>query len=151
MAGPPSVEIQLKRTRFQLIFCILLIVLAVVEMAAVGMSCHRCAGTGWASLTLALLAAFSLSSWYFHPQGILAWNGKAWCLHQGEIQTDIPNVQWALDFQSRLLIKTSDIRGKTHWIWLESANLNPRWLALRRALVFSSKSPALRPGFHDHA
>jgi hypothetical protein len=93
----------------------------------------------WAALAaLSLfLVAYSLICWWRGPVGILSWTGVQWSWRPRN--ASLPSgLQWALDFQSVVLVKLRPLQkaGPDHWIWLEQgAQSAASWAALRRALV----------------
>lgn len=95
----------------------------------------------WLGLSLTVLAGavacrFRLAG----GNGDLQWDGSAWSYRDGErATTGLVTVH--LDLQSALLVFWAPACGAGTWLWVRSATLPSQWLALRRAVFATDRTP----------
>lgn len=97
--------------------------------------------------------ATALVGWYRSPTGRLQWDGLCW--HWPDT-SDAASCQLVLhaDFQRVMLVSLRAPARRTLWLWLEATPGDPRWMALRRAVVASRRLAAAGDGTeprHDGA
>lgn len=134
MHQPPAVSYRVVRSRWH---CFVIVLLTV--LAASGSLAFTVNQSGfWRSIALwfgvAASSAWAFLAWYRTSEGHIRWDGHGW--HGAK--RALVHVRVIIDFQSLMLIRTIDQRGKSRWIWLERTSDCAHWLRLRRALVASS-------------
>ena len=84
-------------------------------------------------LLLACVGLAARGLWQ-QPQGLLHWDGSHW--HWSEWpQHALLQLHCVLDWQRLLLLRLHGPDGAQRWLWLETPQATPQWLALRRAIV----------------
>ena len=104
----------------------------------------------WVQALLVLLTAMSAAwAWRCSPIGTLRWDGEHW-LWIARQEMSVPRLRIVCDFQRLVLISLSCKGLRPIFLWLEPAQDTPpqSWVALRRALVYSSHTAAMTP---DHS
>jgi hypothetical protein len=109
---------------------------------------------GWPMLLGLLVwcasSAWTWRAWQISPVGELMWDGQQWRFSAVTETASVPaaepalgsNVQVLFDLQQHLLLHiTIDDVGQ--WFWLDQASQGERWLALRRAVAWSSSHATL--------
>ena len=100
------------------------------------------ASQGWGRpslvLGVSLVACSVLAAWSHRgtAQGQLRWDGEHWHWCAAS-DLAVVHLHCALDLQRLLLLHISCAQGPRLWLWLESRQMDARWLALRRAVVAS--------------
>ena len=134
MHGAPSVSHPVGRSSWAAgIFAAVWIAAALVTLAwmSTGASGWRAWLAGGVVVALGVVVSWS---WWFSPQGSLAWDGARWTwapagasgVHEGAIAV-------VLDLQQLLLVRWS-APAVTRWFWLQPQGPRSRWEALRRAV-----------------
>lgn len=94
----------------------------------------------WATLAGAIAWLWAFRGWSVQPAESLHWDGQTWLLHRGEaVISVLPRV--VVDLQGHLLLYLAwqtPLKGQS-WAWPSASKQPNRWLALRRALVASSR------------
>ena len=134
MYSAPAVSYPVHRSRIQLYA---IVGLWLTGLCTLWLWLHGADVAGWRhALTFAILVftgAVAILSWWHTPVGHLRWDLSAW------VWTDAGSVVSGrlvvhLDFQKFLLLKYSDDRGRSRWLWLERQTDPAQWMPLRRAL-----------------
>lgn len=112
--------------------------LSILEVVGLWASSYPCSYLYLQTGAMVLLVAVNFVSWYLHPQGILRWDGTVWAYSTARTGFIVDKLTWALDFQWYLLLHIAGRESGSCWIWVETRRFDARWLALRRALVFTS-------------
>jgi len=68
--------------------------------------------------------------------GMLRWDGEHWYWSCFDDQV-VDHVTCVLDLQRLVLLRIQGTTGKVHWLWLQSLQMDSRWLAFRRAVISS--------------
>jgi hypothetical protein len=85
-------------------------------------------------ILLSISTLLALQGWWRSSAGVLRWDGEAW-LWTGFGDVAVRHSALVLDFQQLILLKLFSEDGAIAWLWLQRANGNRQWLALRRAIV----------------
>jgi hypothetical protein len=103
---------------------------------------HNRAGWGVTSvaLLLVLLAAVLLAAMAQRnaPKGQLRWDGEHWYWATAQDLTVLTMVR-VVDFQLMMLLQVTLDNGQRHWFWLDADSKSSHWIALRRAIVATTK------------
>lgn len=144
MHSAPAVSVAVVRSRWHLRVILMLGVVGALAVGALARDLPQAQALLLAGVVLAS-GATALAGWYRSPAGCLQWDGQHW--HWPNV-SDTPDWQLALHFDFQRVMVVS-LRGRarlTVWLWLESAPNDPRWMALRRAVVASRKLPTTGDG-----
>ena len=136
MHKPPAVSYPVGRSRWQLILILSFLTLASLAMLALVQGIESASLQVFLLVVVVSIAAISLTSWRFSEIGILQWTGRSW--HFSRWPDGIAlNLGWVLDMQFFMLVNVTTRDGKRAWLWIESRQSVPKWLAVRRAVVCS--------------
>lgn len=83
---------------------------------------------------LLLIGAVSLWGWKHAPSGRLQWDGQHW-QWSGLDDAHGCHLDLLLDFQVMMLVCLRDGTQRRVWLWLDGVPGDPKWIALRRAVV----------------
>ena len=134
MHRPPAVSYTVGRSSGHLVLVALLVCAAVAATVLLAQSAAPPL-TKWVVLSILTFSALlALAGWLRSCTGVLRWDGEAW-LWTGFGDVAVNHSALVLDFQQLMLLKLYSEDGAVAWLWLQGANGNRQWLALRRAIV----------------
>ena len=87
-----------------------------------------------AGCSVAAVAGFGRSA-----QGLLRWDGERWHWPDPAGRA-VADVVCVLDLQRLMLLRLDFDRRPCLWLWLQSPEMDGRWLAMRRAVVASPQA-----------
>ena len=94
-------------------------------------------------LSCLLVGAVAWRAWKNTLTGRLQWDGQCWYWTHFD-GLPVRELSILLDFQRLLLVKLVSQQGDVTWLWLQAAQMDRHWLALRRALVDGARSPPIQ-------
>jgi hypothetical protein len=137
MPRPPAVSYTVGRSSGHLVLVVVLVCAAVAATVLLAQSATPPLTKWVARSILTLSALLALAGWWRSGIGVLRWDGQGW-LWTGFGDIAVHHNALVLDFQQLILLKLVSEDGAIAWLWLQGANGNRQWLALRRAIVAAS-------------
>ena len=140
MHRPPAVIFSVIRSQWHLR---LLAISWLLGLSAAWIFAENQALAGVVAVFISVLAAglIALLGWRNASVGTLRWDGQYW--HWSGFDEDaLCQLVLQLDFQKLLLVSVTDkTKNRVVRLWLEAVPGDIRWIALRRAVMDSRRSP----------
>jgi toxin CptA len=136
MHRPPAVTHSVDRSRWHLRLVLSILVLGALVCALLFDTLPGPMERLLCLLVPGVAMCIALSDWLRAAKGLLQWDGLQW-LWSGFGDRPVRSLTLILDFQRVMLVKVRAEDGGSAWLWLETADMNRHWLALRRAIVAS--------------
>ena len=140
---PPPISVTVSRAAWQWrVTCCLWVMGALASLAFVQQQTST-----WPRVLVPLscLAAGAVAwrGWKNAVTGRLQWDGQCWYWTHFD-GLPLRAISILLDFQRFILVKLISQQGHVTWLWLETAQTDMPWLALRRALVDGARRPLIQ-------
>lgn len=142
MTGPPAVAWNIGPSRALRVFGGAVLLLGSLSS---GFYLHL---QDWGSNSIVVIllwtvgAASAVCGLKYQGQGALVWDGQHWHWREaGNGGNGVLRLSCPLDFQRWMLLHVGLESGKSVWLWAESRDMHPHWLAFRRAVFSHQVNP----------